>query len=256
MHYELQKASMPKRIAALLIDLILVAVIASGAAWMLAGVLGYDGYAETIQQSYDKYSEIYGVDLQMSRAEFDALPPEQQAKAEAGWTAMDDPAQNAVALGAKDMIHQLILIITSLSILLGIVIVEIVLPLIVKNGQTLGKKVFSLSVVRKDGIQINNVQLFVRSILGKYAVETMILVYALLALYMGVGNAVMILMAMLVIIVQLGSVIITADNCAIHDLMCGTVVVDHSSQMIFKSTDDLIAYQKKVAAERASRQPY
>ena len=34
------------------------------------------------------------------------------------------------------------------------------------------------------------------------------------------------------------------------------VVVDMASQMIFKTTDDLIAYQKRVAAEKATRQPY
>lgn len=256
MHYELQKASMPKRIAALLIDLILVAVIASGAAWMLTGVFGYDAYAGTVQDAYDRFGELHGVDLQLSMEEYNALPPEQQAKVDAGFADLNDPQKNQAAIEAFQMMQQLILINASLSVLLGIVVVEIVVPLMFKNGQTLGKKIFSLSVVRKDGIQINNIQLFTRGILGKYAVETMIPVYAVLALLFGIGIAIVILLAMLVIIVQLACVMFSANHCAIHDLMCGTVVVDHSSQMIFKSTDDLIAYQKKVAAERASRQPY
>ena len=51
MHYELQKASMPKRIAALLIDLILVAILATGGAWLLSDLLNYDDYANTVQQA-------------------------------------------------------------------------------------------------------------------------------------------------------------------------------------------------------------
>jgi ABC-type polysaccharide transport system permease subunit len=49
---------------------------------------------------------------------------------------------------------------------------------------------------------------------------------------------------------------LTRNNAAIHDLLAGTVVVDMSSQTIFRSTEDLIAYQKQVAAERAARQTY
>ena len=49
---------------------------------------------------------------------------------------------------------------------------------------------------------------------------------------------------------------LTRTNSAIHDLLAGTVVVDIGSQMVFRTTEDLIAYQKKLAADRASRQPY
>ena len=48
----------------------------------------------------------------------------------------------------------------------------------------------------------------------------------------------------------------TRNHSLLHDLMAGTVVVDYASQKIFQSTEDLIAYQKKIAAERAARQDY
>lgn len=253
MSYELQKASIPKRIAAFLIDLILLAILASGAAWVLTGIFGYDEYAATVEQAYEQYGQAHGVNLMISQEEYNALTPELQAKVDAGFADMN---QDQAAIDAFEIMQQLILINASLSILFGTVVVEIVFPLIFKNGQTVGKKVFSLSVIHRDGIQINGVQLFTRSILGKYAVELMIPAYALLALFFGIGIAIMILLAMLVIVVQLGCLLVTRNNSAIHDLMSGTVVVDHSSQMIFKTPGDLINYQKKVAAERASRQPY
>ena len=58
------------------------------------------------------------------------------------------------------------------------------------------------------------------------------------------------------VIAQLLCLIISRNNSAIHDLLAGTAVVDISSQMIFRTTDDLIAYKKQIAAEQAARQPY
>ena len=56
--------------------------------------------------------------------------------------------------------------------------------------------------------------------------------------------------------VQVLCLALTRNHCAIHDLIAGTVVVDKESQTIFRTTEDLIAWQKKVAAERAARAPY
>ena len=55
---------------------------------------------------------------------------------------------------------------------------------------------------------------------------------------------------------QILALALNSNGCAIHDLMAGTVVVDISSQMIFRTTEDLIAYKKKIHAENVSRQSY
>ena len=38
--------------------------------------------------------------------------------------------------------------------------------------------------------------------------------------------------------------------------MAGTVAVDYASQTIFPSTEALVEYKKRIAAERAARSPY
>ena len=45
-------------------------------------------------------------------------------------------------------------------------------------------------------------------------------------------------------------------NALIHDLLAGTVVVDVASQMIFRDTQDLIDYKKKLSREQSNRQTY
>ena len=131
-----------------------------------------------------------------------------------------------------------------------------ILPLIFKNGQTLGKKVFSLCLVRVDGVQLSGYQHFIRAILGKFAVETMIPVYVAIMMLTGQPAGLLLLAVIAMLIAQCVIMIVNKNNSLIHDLMAGTVVVDYTSQKIFKSTDDLIAYQKKLAADRALRQDY
>ena len=55
---------------------------------------------------------------------------------------------------------------------------------------------------------------------------------------------------------QLLCVAISRTNSAIHDLMAGTVVVDIASQTVFRDTEELIAYTKRIHAQRAARQQY
>ena len=148
------------------------------------------------------------------------------------------------------------MVIISLSILISIMLWDFVIPLWLGNGQTLGKKIFSLGLVRPDGVMVNTMQLFVRTLLGKFTIETMIPVYILLMLFWGTLDLTGTVMLLILLVAQALCMILTNTNAAIHDLLAGTAVVDISSQTIFRSTEDLIAHQKRVAAERAARQTY
>ena len=64
------------------------------------------------------------------------------------------------------------------------------------------------------------------------------------------------LFAAALLIAQVILVLVTKNHSLLHDLMAGTVVVDYASQRIFQSTQELVEYQKKIAAERAARQTY
>ena len=45
---------------------------------------------------------------------------------------------------------------------------------------------------------------------------------------------------------QIAAIAITGTNSALHDLLAGTVTVDISSQRIFKDSQSLLDYQKKM----------
>lgn len=253
MIYDLQKASMWKRISAFLFDGILLAVAAVVCALALSGLMGYDGYARQVNDAYTLYSEQYGVDLRMSMTEFEALDAAARKTAEEALNAMN---QDQEALRALGMVQQLSLLIPSLSFLLAYVLMEFVIPLLFKNGQTLGKKAFGIAVMHTDGVRLTAPMLFARTILGKYAVETMVPVYILVMLLLGSMGIMGLIVLGLMLVLEIGVMIGTHTNSAVHDLIAKTVVVDMGSQKIFETREEMLAYKQKLHEEKVKNASY
>lgn len=250
---DLQKASFSKRIAAAILDAMLLCVVAVGVAALLTWALGYADHSAALQQSYSRYESQYGVEFSISQSEYEALSDQQQKNFDAAYAALiaDDDV-----MYHYNMVVNLTVLIITFSILLAMVLLEFVVPLLLKNGQTVGKKVFSLGLMRTDAVQVTPVQLFTRTILGKFTIETMIIVYILVLIFFNSIGIVGPLVIGGILLTQIICLAVTKTNSPIHDLLASTVVVDISSQKIFRSTQDLIDHQKKIAAERAARQDY
>lgn len=253
MVYDLQKASIWKRIAAWMFDGILIATLAVGFGLLLSFVLDYDAHNEKMESAFAAYEAEYGVTFDIMQDEYLAMTDAQRQNYDDAYAAL---IADQEFLHAYNMSMNLTLLITTISILLSIIAWEFVIPLLFGNGQTLGKKIFSLGLVRNDGVKVNNLQLFTRAILGKFTIEIMIPVYIFMMLFWGSIGFLGTVLLIALCAGQILAVGLTKTNSAIHDLLAGTAVVDISSQMIFRSTEDLVAYQKKVAAERAARQTY
>lgn len=250
---DLQRASSWKRIAAWILDLMLLCVLAVGAAFGLSAILDYDSYDQKLQAAYDSYEKQYGVTFDIDQSEYLAMTAEEKANYDAAYDALIADEQTVYAY---NMVVNLSVLMTTMGILIAMLVLEFVVPLLLKNGQTVGKKCFSLGVVRNDGVKVNPLQLFARTVLGKYAVETMIPVYIVLMLFWGAMDITGTLVLLALLVAQVLCVALGQNRAAIHDRLAGTVVVDIASQKIFETTEDLIAYTKRIHAERAKRQDY
>lgn len=253
MNLDLQKASMWKRIAAWVLDFILICVLATGFAALLSLVTGYDTQNEKLEGFYRSYETKYGISFDLTEDESQKLSEEELNRYQEAYDAL---LADAEAVHTYSVVVNLTLLITSLGIFLSCFLLEFLIPVFLGNGQTVGKKIFGLCVIGGNCVRIRTVALFVRSILGKYTVELMIPVFLVILIYFNgigiMGPVVMILLLLL----QLGLVIFTGNHSAIHDVLSGTVVADMASQRIFDSVEDLIAYQKKLAAEIAEQSDY
>ncbi len=253
MAHDLQIANIWKRISAWLFDGMMTAVIAVAIGMLLSAALGYDGYSKQLDDAYLKYETQFGISFDMSQETYEAMTEAERANYNEAYQTL---VADEEAMYAYNMMISLSLVIISLGILSAVVIWEFVIPLWLGHGRTLGKKIFGLCLVRNDGVQMNTMQLFTRSILGKYSIETMIPVLIILMIFWGVMGVVGPVVLLSLTIGQVVSVLVTKSNSAIHDLLAGTVVVDYASQMIFPTTEDLIEHQKRIAADRAARATY
>ena len=253
MIYDLQKAGLWKRIAAWMFDGILTGILAVGFGVLLSMLLGYDAHSQALDDAYARYETEYGVVFDISAEEYERMT---QAEIDHYNVAYDALIHDQNAMYAYNMVINLTMVITSIGILLAVLLWEFFIPLWIGNGQTLGKKIFSLCLVRNDGVKLNGLQLFARTVLGKYAVETMIPIFILMMLFWGTAGLSGTLVLFALALAQLLCIAFSRTNSAIHDFLAGTVVVDITSQMIFRTTEDLIAYKKKIAAEQAARQAY
>ena len=253
MVYDLQKASMWKRASAFLFDFIILGIVVVGLATFLSSVLGYDKYNNDMNAAYDKYEKQYGIAFEITYEEYESMSEEDRANWDAAYDAL---IADKEAVYAYNMVFNLSILIATLSILLAFIILEFVIPNILGNGQTLGKKIFGLGVMRTDGIKVVGPLMFIRTVLGKFTIETMIPVIILMMIFFNaIGIAGPIIIG-LILLVQVILLIATNTNSMIHDVLAKTVVVDLASQMIFDSEADLIAYKEKMHADQAAHQAY
>ena len=249
----IQKADMWKRASAALFDMILVCILVVGFAFMFSALTGYDKRIEKLETIYEKYEEKYGISRNITMEEIMAMTPEEQQKYKDADAEMfgDAEYQNAIM-----MVFSLTLVIVSFSILVSYLIWEFFIPLCLKNGQTLGKKIFGVGVMREDAIKVTPPLLFIRAILGKFTIETMVPVLIIIMLFFGTIGIFGLLTLGLILLLQIILLIVTKTNSAIHDVLAKTVAIDLASQMIFEDEEALVEYKKKLYAEKAARESY
>lgn len=251
--YDLQKANMWKRISAALLDIILLVIVVIGVALLLSSVLGYDGVSAKMENTYASYEQTYGIRFDITQEEYTALDDAARAQYDAAQKALSEDEE---LLRLYSTLLNYTLIIVTFSVLAAYLLLEFVVPLLFKNGQTLGKKVFGVGVMREDGVKLTPLLLFIRTVLGKYTVETMIPVMILLLIFFQVMGIFGIVLLGILLTVEIALLIANQARPLLHDKMARTVCIDMASQMIFESEEDLIEYQKRKQAEKAKKADY
>lgn len=269
--YDIQKASLLKRISAGLLDVILLVILAVGFMWLISVPLQFDANANEMQSAkegreafeeahmeiFSQYEQDYNMIFRltdeqrskMSEEEYQgyyerAVEADQAMRADTRltqWNTLRDAEQMAQV---KLMNNSFL--IATFGILLSVMVLEFIVPLCLKNGMTVGKKVFSIGVMHTNGVKVDGVAMFIRAILGKYTIAIMVPVYLLLMMFFGMLNWVGILVIALLGVLQIVAFIVSKTNGLIHDVLAKTITVDFSSQLIFDSVDELMAYKTSI----------
>ena len=106
--------------------------------------------------------------------------------------------------------------------------------------------------MRVDGIRVNRTILFVRAILGKYTLGTMIPVLLAIMLIFGILGMVGAIVLLVALLLEWFLPLVTRNRSAVHDLLACTVAVDINSQLIFNTPEEREEYIQQMEAENAS----
>lgn len=250
MIYDIQPASILKRISAFILDIILLATIAVVISYLVSIILKVDSHQQVLQDKYTYYEETYNVKFNLTQEEIDALSEEEKAHYEE----VEDIIQHDEELIKEyNLVINLTLITIVLGVLIAVLILEFIIPLIFKNGQTIGKKIFSIIVAKSNSVKISNVQLFVRTIFGKFLIELMIPIYIIVALFFGTAGRFWLFFLIGLALLQMILLAVTKNHTVIHDAISFCVVCDKQTQKLFASEDELIKYKEKVHSEEVAK---
>ena len=251
--YDLQKASISKRLSAFLFDIIIFSIAAVGFIWMITSITNFGAQVEKYDAHYDRYAAEYGLDRDITQDEFLALPEEEQQR----YRDVEELFKNdEVVFRDYQLVINLALLSVSVGLFLAFMLLEFAVPLFFGNGQTLGKKIFAVGVMRVDGVKVTAPIVFVRGILGKYTIETMVPLFLVFMSFMGMMGIMGLIVLVLLALFEVFLVIYTHTNSLIHDALSQTVTVDLASQMIFESTEEMIEYKKRIHASEVERAEY
>lgn len=245
------KANPLKRLAAYVIDLILLVAITAGVVVGMCSAMDYDSYEAQFQAYCDQYSEQFDTDLSVPRTEVQSYSEEQQKNY---YDALDALNQDKDALKVYTRMGMTVIAALTAGIFLGYLILELIIPLILKNGQTVGKKIMGLCVMHKHHVRVSALQIILRTIVGKCLIETLIFVWLLLLKHYGILGTTASLIMSVIAMIQGFLVLMSQANCGIHDKLFNTVVADFKQQYIFDTIDERIDYEEAYEAELARRE--
>ena len=264
--FELKKIGIVKRASAWFLDAILLAVLTTGFMFLISLCCNYEAEQARAREYFQSWEDFrttylkdiapyYGFDYEETETEYtitkdgDSATLDDVMKALVDSEGNDDATAEAYAQymllpppqevnKQYQYVYSLLFMMISIGLLLAYVVLEFIVPLGLKNGQTVGKKVFSIGLVRPDCVSINTLSLFARTFIGKFAIETMFpILLVFLFFFGGIGLLAVILLAALIL---LNAVLFftTKNRTPIHDILASTVVIDLSLQAIYRSEDE------------------
>ena len=253
MEFSLQRANPWKRISAFLFDAILLSIVAVGTGALLSMLLNYGSYSARLDEAFARYETEYGISFDTTREDYEAFSAEEKARYDAAYAALTEDAE---AMQDYQQVVNLMLLMVTFSLLAAFLILEFAVPLWLGYGRTFGKRIFGLALTTQDGVRIRNSALLVRTLLGKFTIETMIPAYVITMIFFNMVGLFGTMLLFVLTVCQLILYFTSENRMVMHDRLAGTVVVDYASQQIFETREDMLEAKKKAAAVRAARREW
>lgn len=242
MNQTLKKATFPKRLFAWMIDAMFLLILILSFALLFSSLQKTDSYSETFETRYSHYEELYGVDFDISEEQYNALSEEEAALYDEAYSALTSDPEFAEIYNS---LSRRILTSIELSFLLAYLVIDFLFPLMFKNGQTIGKRLLGLAVMRTNGDRVSTFTMLSRTVLGKFIVETVIPVLVVFSFFFNSIDLFSIIFAAAILIANI--ILLFKKGTQLHDLLADTVVVMRPAEPAHRGKTESFAQKAKMS---------
>ena len=220
------------RIAAFVLDFILFLVLLTGILFILMKIVNFDYYYNILDDEYKRIGyKIYDEATKSYHYISESAP---------NFNEVIEKYKNSEIIkeyGYK--VNNLVLNIPIISIFISMLILEFIVPLIFKNGQTIGMKCFHIALISKSNIKIKPIQLFTRFLFGKTVLMAIIpymcLFYSIFNMGGGLFGTIIIALIYIINIVLL----FKGNHASLSDIIASVYPVDSQQTIFYDNEEEL-----------------
>ncbi len=220
------------RIAAFVLDFILFLVLLTGVLFLLMKIFNFDYYYNILDDEYKRIGyKIYD-----------------EASKSYHYISENAPNFNEVIEKYKNSeiikeysykVNRLVLNVPIISIFISMLVFELIIPLIFRNGQTIGMKCFHIALLSKSNIKIKPIQVFIRFLFGKTILMAIIpymcLFYSLFNATGGLFGTIIIALIYIINIVLL----FKGNHASLSDVIASVYPVDSQQTIFYDNEEEL-----------------
>jgi len=237
-----------KRIAAFILDAICVFVVGMGFALLFSFIFDFDSINNALNDKFVlygiKYLDENGV---LQTTSVDAI------NYDVMWNQF---YEDEVAVSLYNKVVDLTILIPALALGFSLLIFELIVPIILKHGRTIGYFVFKIALISNDDIEIKFIQLFIRFLIGKLIINGLVLGICILMIIFGRANIFIALVAIGIILINLGMLLFDYKKVSIPDKIAKIYPCEYEGQMFFRTLEELNLEKGKEAYRNNAHKDY
>ena len=245
--YTPKRATWFKRILAFGLDIILFAVLLTGAMFLISYIVGFQHELELLNAKFIEY----GIYLKNDEGIYEFCSDINGSTAcKDAWEAFNN---DALACSYYDNTA-----LKTLPILIGGVfvtelILDYIIPMCLKNGRTIGMFCLGLAYIDTRDIKINHFQVFTHFLFGKFIVVSALPIFFFLMHFFNVFPTYGLLICVVIILANLIMKFASPKRMGIADSIGKMYMIENESQIYCNTVEELSALKAIEALEKAKQ---
>lgn len=236
---KVNKPKIVNRLAAFLIDAVLFVILFTGVLYLTSLIFDFDSHYAILQEEYKKVGYLI---LNAETEKYEFLSPDAPNFKEISQLV----TENKIIMEELFFVNSFSVKAPLAATAIVLFITEFIIPIFLKNGQTLGMKIFGIGLLSTNGLAISPIQLFARCFIGKIAVLGIIPVLGILYIFLNYSGGLLgSLMVLIIYGTNLVLLVKSKNNTGIQDFISNVIPVDAKETIFYKTKKDFEEANKR-----------